>query len=31
MNDINIRKKIKEPKYVTIYNILFKMIKLGEF
>ena len=31
MNDINIRKKIKEPKYVTIYNILFKMITLGEF
>lgn len=31
MNDINIRKKIKEPKYVTIYNILFKMITQGEF
>ncbi|MDU2112385.1 MAG: GntR family transcriptional regulator, partial [Clostridiales bacterium] len=29
--NINIRKKIKEPKYVTIYNILFKMITLGEF
>ena len=25
------KKKIKEPKYVTIYNILFKMITLGEF
>lgn len=31
MNGINIRKKIKEPKYVTIYNILFKMITQGEF
>ena len=31
MNDINIRKKVKEPKYVTIYNILFKMITQGEF
>ena len=31
MNDIKIRKKMKEPKYVTIYNILFKMITLGEF
>lgn len=31
MNDINIRKKNKEPKYVTVYNTLFKMITEGEF
>lgn len=31
MNDINIRKKTKEPKYVSIYNTLFKMITEGEF
>lgn len=31
MNDINIIKKNKEPKYVTIYNILFKMINEGKF
>lgn len=31
MNDINIKRKTKEPKYVTIYNILFKKITEGEF
>lgn len=31
MNNINLNTKIKEPKYVTIYNKLFKIITEGNY